>query len=434
MNKKEALTVVIFGGTGDLAMRKLVPAFSRLIHDKTIKKHSTIIGVARGNYTDASYKNLIKKTISDKKEREHLDEINIKYVKLDFTKINQFEKLKEALSLCEVDSCNRLYYLATGYKFFPTIANGLKKYGLSSKKQRFTRVSFEKPFGNDLKSFRKISKELHDVFKEDQIYRVDHYLGKESVYNIVKLKKNKKFCDLLSNKNVESVNVTIDEKLGVENRMGYYDGVGAIKDMIQSHLLQVISFVLMDCPKKLDVDSIHDEKLKILKCLEIKKSGHLIGQYKSYAKEAKKYGIKNSKTETFVHLVLNCKSKKWDGVDLHLRTGKKLSKKYGKITINFKNKRDKIIIDLQPIQGIKANIGKEKLENEKICITCSFRPNSPESYEVLLKEAIKGNKSLFVRRDETEASWVVVDKLYNLRNKIKFVIYPNYTDPEKVKA
>ena len=431
--KREALTVVIFGGTGDLAMKKLIPAFSRLIHHGIIKKESTIIGVARGDYNDYSYKEFLKKSIIDNKEKHYLDEINIRYVKSDFSNINDIEKIANILPYCEIGGCNRIYYLATGYKLFPTIVKGLKKYNLISKGDNFSRIVFEKPFGNNVKSYCKLRDNLIKVLDENQIFRIDHYLGKESVQNINILKStNAGFWEIMNNKKVDEIEVVVSEDIGVGNRIGYYNEAGAIRDMIQNHLLQVLSLVLMEKPKNYSSKEIHKEKLKILNKLELGNLNEFsLGQYNSFKKEAEKYGFKNSKSETYAKIILNCKNKRWNGTKLVLISGKKLPKRYGRIIIKFKNPRDRVVINLQPRQDITAKLDGKSIRNMKYCIECGFKPNSPDAYESLFKDVINNDKSLFVTSEEVYWSWKLVDKIEKLRNKIKFVYYKDGTYPEK---
>ena len=429
--KREALTVVVFGGTGDLAMKKLIPAFSRLIHHGIIKKESTIIGVARGDYNDHSYKELLKNNLSNEKEKNYLDEINIRYVKSDFSNIKDIEKIANLLPYCEIGGCNRIYYLATGYKLFPTIVKGLKKYNLISKGDNFSRIVFEKPFGFNLKSYCKLRNELRKFLDENQIFRIDHYLGKESVQNINILKStNAGFWKIMNNKKVDEIEVVVSEDMGVGNRITYYNDAGAIRDMIQNHLLQVLSLVLMEKPKNYSSKEIHNEKIKILKKLELSNMDeYLIGQYKSYLNEAKKFNVKNSKSETYAKIILNCKNKRWDGTKLVLISGKKLPKRYGRIIIKFKNPRNRVVINLQPRQDITAKLDGKSIRNMKYCIECGFKPNSPDAYESLFKDVINNDKSLFVTSEEVYLSWKLVDKIEKLRNKIKFVYYSDNKNP-----
>jgi len=401
--KKESLTLVMFGGTGDLAKLKLASAFAELIHKGILKSSSTIIGISRGNYTDKSYRTLLMSSVKDKKEKHHLKKINIRFVRMDVSKASEIGKLDGVLKVCEPGSCNRVYYLATSFKFFPTILLGLKEHGLISKKDKFNRIAFEKPFGSSMKSSDALERKVSKIINEKHIFRVDHYLGKESVQNLLKMKKIN-----LNNKTLEKIEIIADESLGVENRIEYYNDAGALKDMIQSHLLQVLALLLIEDPKKFDAKNIRDEKVKILKKIKlINKGNYVFGQYQSYKKEALKYNIKNSKTDTFVKVFLNCDSKRWDGIEISLRAGKKLPKKLTRINLFFKDGKKKFII-------LKAREGY----------------GTRNDYEILLEDILIGDKHFFVRNDELHEMWRVTDKIEKVKSKSKLIIYKDYTYPE----
>ena len=431
---KEALTFIIFGGTGDLAKRKLAPAFSELIHEGVIKKDSTLIGISREDLSDEDYKNLLIKNVKDVREKHHLEEINVKHLKIDFAKSKNITQLSEAWPSCEIGGCNRVYYLATSYKLFPKILEGLKKFKLISKKDTFNRIVFEKPFGENLKSSDALEKKIHKIVDEKNVFRIDHYLGKESVQNIIALKFGSKgFQHLIDNEHIEQIEVIIDETLGVGNRLGYYNDFGAIKDMVQNHLLQVLALLLMDKPKELVSQNIHDEKIKILKEISFSNvEDSLLGQYKSYKSELKEGKLKRKRTETFAKIALNCNSEKYKGVKIILRTGKRLPHRYGRIVIDFKNPKNKIVINLQPNEDIEIIIDGKKIDKIDLCPDCKFSPNSRDAYEVLLKEIINNEKSMFVRRDEIHEAWRIVDEIVKKKKEIPFVIYEDCSNPSNL--
>jgi len=383
---KESLTFVIFGGTGDLAKRKLAPAFSELIHKGTLKKGSTLIGISRKKLTDEGYRKLLIDSVKDKKEKHHLKDINIRYLSIDFSKGNNLKKLADVLPSCEVSGCNRIYYLATGYKLFPEILKGLNKYKLISKQDKYNKIVFEKPFGQDMKSSDRLDKDIHKIVDEKMVFRIDHYLGKESVQNIVAMKYGSKgFQHLMNKDGIKQIDIIVDEELGVGNRLGYYDNFGAIKDMIQNHLLQLLALILMDKPRKMKFKYIHDGKVKVLKSLTFNNINEsLLGQYSSYQKEL---GSK-SDTETFAKISLESNIPKYKGVKIFLRTGKKLPKKYGQIVIKFKDPKNKIVINLQPKSDVEVKFHGKKIKNINFCPKCTFRPNSPSAYEILIKEMV----------------------------------------------
>ena len=428
MVKKEALTFVIFGGTGDLARTKLAPAFSRLIAEGVLKKNSTFIGISRKKMTDNGYRKFLTESVKNSKEKYRFEEINVRYLAIDFSKKENIEKLAQALPFCEIDKCNRIYYLATSYKLFPEILKGLRRFGLLSKNDKFNKIVFEKPFGEDLKSSEFLKEKINEIANEKNVFRIDHYLGKESVQNILALKfGSSSLQHMMNNKHIKEIEIIVDEDQGVGSRLEYYNDFGAVKDMIQSHLLQLLALLLMDRPKKIESRYIHDEKVKTLKKIsfdDVKNS--LLGQYKSYGKELGK----KSKTETFAKISLNCSDKKYKGVKIFLRTGKKLPRRYAKIVIKFKEPDNRIVINLQPNENVEIVINGKKLKNIDFCPECSFTPNTPDAYGVLMKEIISNDHRLFVRNDDIYESWRIVDSIEKNKNKIPFVIYSDGSDPQ----
>lgn len=451
MEKKE-VTFVLFGGTGDLTSRKLVPSFARLVNEGKIREDSTIIGISRKNWNNDQYKNFLIGSIKDEKDKDYIKSLDIKFFRGNFTK-NGLDGLRELIEKSERKGCNRIYYFSTSFKFFPEIVREIKRRKLHKQNKGFTRVVFEKPFGRDLKSSEKLDKEIHKTFSEKDVFRIDHYLAKETVQNLNVLKfTNPIFYSTLNSYYVGSIEITVDEDLGIGNRIEYYNDTGAINDMIQSHLLQVLSLLLMERPTSLIPEKIHDEKVKILRNLKVLPAKHhLLGQYESYVSEVKKVGLNVGRIETFARIELNCKTKRWDGVKLVLRTGKKLKKKYGQIRINFKpienfvhnlkNVMDnKIIIDIYPEQDVVIwmNTNTPEQSNEvkharfEFCRNCEFGPNTKDEYATLLWEAIKGDKMLFTRADEVRESWDIVEKIERIRDNIRFVYYEDGGEPEDI--
>jgi glucose-6-phosphate 1-dehydrogenase len=450
---KRSVTFVLFGGTGDLTKRKLVPAFANMVHNGVIGRNSTILGVSRKEFSDIEYKKFLLEGDGDKKEKRHIRNLNIKYFNGNLSTREGLIGLREKLDQCEVGNCDRVFYLATGFKFFGNVVSELKKQGLSKQSGGFTRVVFEKPFGRDLSSSTRLDKEIKNVFDEDEVYRIDHYLAKGTVQNLNVLKfTNPLIYSGFGNRDVESVEIVVDEDLGVGNRIGYYDGAGALKDMIQNHLLQVLSLVLMERPKKFEPGKIHNKKVEVLKNLEVLDSGkHLLGQYRSYASELKKVGIKKSKTETYAQISLNCKMKRWNGVRLILRTGKKLKRKNGYIRIKYKDAAEKftsgfsgfrnneIVFNIYPMQDVTIwmNTRTREFDNKvrpvkfEFCEECVFGPNTMDEYAILLGEVIRGDKTLFTRDDEVREGWRIVDKIEKMKERIRFKIYKDGLEPGK---
>lgn len=452
--KKKSVSFILFGGTGDLTKKKLAPAFAQLVHDKEVASNSSLVGIARKKFTDEEYKNFLMKSVPDKKERKHISEFDVGYVSGDFDSDELYASLKKELKEKEPkQGCGRIIYFATGFEFFSKIISKLKKHGLHKNKKYFTRVVFEKPFGKGYLSALSLDKKIHSVFPEKNVFRIDHYLAKGMVQNINVLKYlNPIIYGTLSNKYISSIEVIADEDFGVGKRIEYYDSAGAVRDMIQNHLLQILGRILMEKPKTFNYEDYHREKIKVLKNLEVMPAkNHLFGQYKDYGKELERKGLSRSKTETFARVELNCKTKRWDGVKLILRTGKNLKEKKGMAIINYKSESkaqnkwncfegNKIVLDLFPKQDITIVMNTRDPRKEGVarpvsfefCNDCEFGPNSVDAYSVLLREVIEGDKYLFAKNDTVLESWKVVEKIERLREKIKFVKYSKGLDPEKI--
>jgi glucose-6-phosphate 1-dehydrogenase len=411
-----AVSFVLFGGTGDLTRCKLVPGFADLIHRGVIGKGSKVIGVSRKPLSDAEYKKFLVDSVSDEDYKKHVRTLDVSYLSMDVTKSTDFKKLEKAMAFCGIQGCNRVYYLATSFKFFPDIVNGLKKYDLHKVHKGFTRIAFEKPFGKDLKSSNELDNGMKKVFSEEQIHRVDHYLAKETVQNILVLKKSK-YGKLFNGKDVAKVEVIVDESLGVGNRLGYYNDAGALRDMIQNHLLQVLSLVMIAG------DKVHEDKVKMLKSLKVL-SGNF-GQYRGFEEERNKAILPDKKTETFARLELKSESKRWEDTLFILRTGKKLAKKEGKVVVSLRS-GEKITIYIYPKQEIEFSDGKR---SKGICKECGFSPNSLDEYSVVLEEIVKGDKKMFTSGNEVRESWKIVEKAEELKKKNKLEIYEDGSSP-----
>jgi len=344
-------------------------------------------------------------------------------------------------------SYDRIYYLATSFTFMPMIAKQLKKYKLHTHKDKFRRVVFEKPFGTDLSTSKKLNTTIQKIFDEESIYRIDHYLGKETVQNILTLRLgNPLFEGVWSSEFIEKINIVAEEDSNVGKRIGYYDNAGAIKDMVQSHLLQVASLVLMDAPEKYDATNIHDEKVKVLKKLRLASTKDLtIGQYRSYGGEVKAAGLKKSATETYVDVKLRCNSRRWKGTDIVLTTGKMLGNRRAYIEIIFKKnpckhhcklykiKTNKLTIDIQPTQDIAFDFNHYVLAADvfkavtmEFCHSCEFTGNSIAAYDTLLAECIAGDKTLFTRFDELQESWKITDALVSAKKSVALKKYADH--------
>lgn len=424
--KKQNTVFIIFGATGDLTKRKLIPGIYNLLNHDNIKNFH-ILGVARKPLTKEKLINASKKFIKNPKPNL-LSKLkaNSSYLRLDFKK-SSFTQLKSKLDeLSKKGFSNKIFYLATGSNNFEIISNKIKESGILKNKSGWARVVFEKPFGLNQKSSDELNKSIKKIFKEKQIYRIDHYLGKELVENISIIRFSNKILEpLWNNKHIESIQIILDEDFGIEERGPFYDTYGAIRDMVQNHMLQLLALTTMEMPKSLSGEHIRDKKTELLKKVQIKKT--IIGQYEGYLKEK---GIpKDSKTETFAAIKLEVKNKRWNGVPIYFRTGKYLDKKESKIIIKFKKTKclfeqfcptenNELEIRIFPNAGIsfKLNakipgIARTIPVKMDFCHSCVFGQNTPEGYENLFSDIIKGDQSTFIREDELQNSWKIVDKI-----------------------
>ncbi|MCC7574539.1 glucose-6-phosphate dehydrogenase [Candidatus Woesearchaeota archaeon] len=435
-------TIIIFGGTGDLAKRKLIPAINSIAKNNADFKIN-VLGIGRRTYTEEEYKNFLLQ------EKEIAKNMTINYFIADIEKEGSLNNLKNKLASIEDTTIDgRLYYLSTSYKLFETIAKSIHSCCINGK--GFTRIIAEKPFGYDLKSSKKLNASLKKYFTEEQIYRADHYLAKETIENILRLRfSNPLFESVWNSKSINRIKIVVDEELGVGNRLGYYDDSGAIKDMVQNHLLQTLSLILMEPPKSLDENDFKKSKIEAIQKLFFKEE-IITGQYAGYQEEVKNINPE-SKTETFVELKLHSKTKRWKGTEMILRTGKMLKEKKAYIEIEFKKEPctlycdigsapNKLFLHIQPLQNVELTMNTallgEKMNLTPVkmtfCPTCEFKANSPEGYEVILKECLLGNKKIFMCDKEIDVAWRLTDKIIStIKNKdIKPIIYaPTSTGP-----
>lgn len=419
------------GATGDLAKLRLIPAVYNLLKLGTVSKLA-LVGVARSEVTIQSILDEARKNI------KNIDETvwfklcqSAYYQKLDFTNLEDFENLKKKIAEIEQKenlSGNRLFYLATLPEHFEAASTNLAKVGLvNSKDKNWERVLYEKPFGSDLASAIKINKAIDKVFDEKNVYRVDHYLGKELVGNIALLRFTNRILEpLWSNKHIDSIQIIRDEDFGIKNRGNYFDKYGAVKDMLQNHILQMLSLVAMESPKFLSGEYLRDQKVKVLKNVKIKDL--FLGQYEGYENE--KGVAPSSKTETFFAARLEVNNKRWKGVPFFVRAGKNVNKKEAVIHIRFKpvdcllaktcpSDSNYLTIRIEPESGFSFELNSKSLRkgfevetvDMEYCHHCDHGENTPEAYEVLLEQAIAGEQSVFVRNDEVELAWKVVDKI-----------------------
>jgi len=434
---KKILT--IFGSTGNLMYKKLFPAINALIEKKYLGTDTKIYLIARKDYTLEDYIEEAKNDIQSKINWEVLTPY-LTYINMDVNNLDDYIKLNETINENEGE-LDKMFYLAVPPQLFPVIASGISRSGLIKKGNENERIVFEKPFGEDLLTAKKINEELWNYFEEKQIYRIDHYLGKEMIQNILIVRfANIVFEQAWDNLTIDSIIILAKETEGVLRRGNYYDKVGALKDMVQSHLMQMVALITMEKPKSFNSDDIKDEKVKVIKKLKINQENVLLGQYKGYLKANNI--TEESKTETFVYAKGCIDNKRWKNVPIHLITGKSLDEKKSEIIINFKNEdssfakspNNKLIIRVAPEEGVnfifnvkEAGLG-EKVVSAKLdyCHACDSLGNTPEAYEKLLLDLVNKQNSLFTRWDEIESSWKIIDEIKQYNNDL--YIYDNYQE------
>ena len=445
MSLPHSLFLVIFGASGDLTRRKLMPALVKIHNEGRFPPHFAIVGCARTAYSDETYRSYLKEELAkspslDEKEKASLDDFlsTVYYQSMDpadaFTYSRLNERLK-ALSPQYENDGNYLFYLATPPLLYELIPKYLHDAGIL-KKPGLKRIIVEKPFGYDLASARKLNKIYATYFKEEDIYRIDHFLGKETVQNILVLRFSNGIFEPLWNRNyIDSIEISASETLGVENRGKYYDGAGALRDMIQNHLMQLMAFTAMESPSVFDPEPIRDEIVKVFRALRPYKThgmDDLIvrGQYDGYREE--KNVAPDSTTETYVAMKMFIDNWRWSDVPFYIFTGKKLPEKSSEIVVNFKSTPhqlfagqcsggscNKLIIRIQPDESITLKFGL-KMPGAGFTVKqvgMDFRYDSlsknylPDAYERLLLDAMLGDSTLYARSDALEASWRLIDPI-----------------------
>ncbi|MGB4292642.1 MAG: glucose-6-phosphate dehydrogenase [Bacteroidales bacterium] len=472
MDTAGKITLVIFGATGDLTYRKLGPAIYALKRQRLLPERFNVIGIGRKSLSDDDFRSRIREGINlftDKSELDNgiIDELlkKFSYLQIDMDSASGYKELKSMVEFKEnIDRGNHnyIFYMATPPDLFFVIPGRLKDSGLMEEKGGFRRVIFEKPFGTDYNSCRRLNDYLHKILSEKQIYRIDHYLGKETVQNILVMRFSNGLFEPLWNRNyIHHIQITSAENLGVENRGGYYDSAGALRDMVQNHLLQIVGLTAMEPPSSLHPDAIRNEVLKVFQSLQPLKEAEvpeyvIRGQYTAskvmgecipaYREEP---GVNPaSRTETFVAMKFFINNWRWGGVPFFIRTGKRLPTRVTEIVVNFKptphflfhvddmNKAiNQLIIRIQPDEGIVLKFGIKKpgsgfnVENVSMDFHYSdlLKVRVPEAYERLLGDVIMGDSTLFARDDVVEAAWKFlepVQKAWAENRDIKIYGYP----------
>ena len=439
--------LVVFGATGDLAKRKLIPGLYHRFRDGQMPPGARVIGAARREMSVAAFRSFADAALSEFVPKGMLDGSTrarflgcLDYVAIDAAGSAGWEGLAERLDRSE--SRVRAFYLSVGPDLFMAIGERLQRYGLC---RQDSRIVLEKPIGHDLASAQQLNAWFAERFAERSLYRIDHYLGKETVQNLMALRfGNALFEPLWNNRYIDHVQITVAESVGVAGRGSYYDNSGALRDMVQNHLLQLLCLIAMEPPGRFEAGAVRDEKLKVLRALApLTDPKHLVrGQYQrtrdipSYLEDA---GLVESRTESFVALKAAVENWRWSGVPFYLRTGKRLRARISEIAIQFKEPPHSIFprasyqqtrpnvlaIRLQPDEGITLGMtvkepgpGGMRLTSADLDMTFaetlgSGQARMPDAYERLLMDVIRGDQTLFMRGDEVEAAWAWIDPLVN---------------------
>jgi glucose-6-phosphate 1-dehydrogenase len=463
-----AHTFVIFGASGDLTHRKLVPALYNLFRKGRLPKDTRIVGFSRTEFTHEAWRadlaEAMKKLLGKEFDPAIWEKFapNVYYHAGDIGRVDDFESLATTLNEIEHgQNSTRIYYLSTAPKFYGPAVEQLGASGLADESNGKRRVIIEKPFGTDLASAKALNKIVHSVFSEQQVYRIDHYLGKETVQNLLVLRfANTIFEPIWNRRYIDHVQITVAEEVDVGRRAGYYDTAGVVRDMFQNHILQLVMITAMEAPVRYEADAVRNEKVKVLQAIRPLKAEDvhrdtLRGQYRGYT-EAE--GVKpGSHAATFAAIKLRIDNWRWQGVPFYLRSGKAMSCRTTQIVVQFREpphmlfpngpktaaEANRLIIQVQPAEGMQlefeTKVPDAGMKIRQTALDFSycreFRGVIPEAYERLLLDALEGDASLFARADEVEAAWTIIDPIleeWQKSDKPPLRIYePNLWGPEE---
>ncbi|MCW3067208.1 MAG: zwf [Solirubrobacterales bacterium] len=467
--------LAIFGATGDLARRKLLPALYNLAHQGQLPERFSLIAVARRDLSDDDFREWAGEAIGrfsrTRPDPDVLRELlaRMRYVSSEFDDPDGYERLRQALDEADEEAgqpLNRIFYLSTAPSFFPVIIEAIGAAGLNEREGADVRAVIEKPFGTDLASARELNRRTLSVLSEEQVFRIDHYLGKETVQNMMAFRFANAMFEPVWNRNyIDNVQITAAEDIGIEGRSEYYDNAGALRDLVQNHMLQLLCLLCMEPPAAFDADKVRDEKVKVVESVRPPTEDEVAsmavrGQYgpgtiagepvPGYREEP---GIPpDSKTETYAALRLYVSNWRWAGVPFYLRTGKRLARKLTEIAVTLRPvphlafqeggavgpQPNVLVFTVQPDEGVTLTLGAKipgarmriRPVNMEFHYGTSFLSQSPEAYERLILDAMRGDATLFTRDDEVEAFWAICDPILRAWSErdIPVYEYPAGTD------
>ena len=463
-------SIVIFGASGDLTQRKLIPSLFNLFRKGRLRGPFRILGHSKTEFTDEGFRKHLREGLREHATFKYADDDwqsfvkSVSYHQGSYDDLEDFRSLGRMLDEDHDGAGNRLYYMATPPGLFPQIIERLGGTGQLEEHTGWRRVVIEKPFGIDLASAQSLNAQIHMVLRERQVYRIDHYLGKETVQNILITRFANTIFEPLWNRNyIDHVQITVAEEVGLEHRAGYYDGVGVLRDMFQNHLLQLVSLVAMEPPASFDAAALRNEKVKVLASIQPPDPAAVArnavrAQYRGYHKEP---GVRpDSTTATFAAVRFQIDNWRWQGVPFYLRSGKHLKDKVSHIAIEFKRpphnlfrrtdgpmRPNVLMLFLQPDEGIhwrfEAKVPDTAADMRAVHMEFHYAESFegteiPESYERLLLDALAGDASLFTRADEVEAAWGLVDPIiqtWNSQQKAGLALYePGSWGPPEAEA
>ena len=448
--------ITIFGATGDLAQRKLLPALYNLAHDGALPERFNLIGTSRSEHSDDEFREMAADAIRKYSRRTPDERVltrllaEVRYVPGSFDDPTVYERLGEILGEFDAevgDPLNRTFYLSTAPGFFPVIIEALGQAGLNHRDDADVRVVIEKPFGTSLAEAEELNRRVLSVFDERQVFRIDHYLGKETVQNVLAFRFANGLFEPLWNRNyIDHVQITAAEDIGIGTRASYYDSAGALRDLVQNHMLQLLCLLCMEPPVMFTADEVRDEKVKVLRAItpptvEEVPEMSVRAQYTAGAvggEEVVGYheeeGVPaDSTTETFAALRLEVDNWRWAGVPMYLRTGKRMARKVTEIAVALKPvphlgfqqdgtqdvRPNQLVMTVQPNEGVSLSLGAKvpgtrmriRPVNMEFLYGTAFMSESPEAYERLILDVMRGDATLFTRNDEAEAQWRIIDPI-----------------------